>query len=242
VRLNLPEELVYVHFCHEDRRYDRWISNSDVLGMAIHRKRRSDKRDQSDQYDASFERIHRDVTPVKNIPWVTIGDYSIRTWYSSPYPPEVEGLPLYICDKCCRYFTDKSELRHHLRASNERKPPGREVYRKDNVSVFQIHGWEHKITGQCLCLLCKLFLDHKTLYYDIGFYVFYVLCECDQTGCRIAAFFSKQRSCMTNDIISCIVVLPPYQRKGYGSLLISLAYEVARRGKSFGDQRGLSTG
>ncbi len=35
---------------------------------------------------------------------------------------------------------------------------------------------------QCLCLLAKLFLDHKTLYYDVDPFLFYVLCEADGQG------------------------------------------------------------
>jgi hypothetical protein len=35
---------------------------------------------------------------------------------------------------------------------------------------------------QNLCLLSKLFLDHKTLYYDVDPFLFYVLCEMDDTG------------------------------------------------------------
>lgn len=35
---------------------------------------------------------------------------------------------------------------------------------------------------QNLCLLSKLFLDHKTLYYDVDPFLFYVLCERDAAG------------------------------------------------------------
>jgi hypothetical protein len=35
---------------------------------------------------------------------------------------------------------------------------------------------------QSLCLLSKLFLDHKTLYYDVDPFLFYVLCEVDEDG------------------------------------------------------------
>lgn len=35
---------------------------------------------------------------------------------------------------------------------------------------------------QNLCLLSKLFLDHKTLYYDVDPFLFYVLCERDSSG------------------------------------------------------------
>ena len=35
---------------------------------------------------------------------------------------------------------------------------------------------------QSLCLLSKLFLDHKTLYYDVDPFLFYVLTEKDSEG------------------------------------------------------------
>ena len=35
---------------------------------------------------------------------------------------------------------------------------------------------------QNLCLLSKLFLDHKSLYYDVDPFLFYVLCERDSDG------------------------------------------------------------
>jgi hypothetical protein len=36
-----------------------------------------------------------------------------------------------------------------------------------------------------------LFLDHKTLYYDVDLFLFYVLCECDERGAHIVGYFSK---------------------------------------------------
>jgi MOZ/SAS family len=39
---------------------------------------------------------------------------------------------------------------------------------------------------QNLCLLSKLFLDHKTLYYDVDPFLFYVLCEKDGDMCVAA--------------------------------------------------------
>ena len=44
---------------------------------------------------------------------------------------------------------------------------------------------------QNLCLFSKLFLDHKTLYYDVDPFLFYVFCEVDQDGCHILGYFSK---------------------------------------------------
>ena len=42
-------------------------------------------------------------------------------------------------------------------------PPGDEIYRSGNVSVFEVDGAVCRTYCQNLCLLAKLFLDHKTL-------------------------------------------------------------------------------
>lgn len=48
--------------------------------------------------------------------------------------------------------------------------------------VLQVDGKKNKVYCQSLCLLSKLFLDHKTLYYDVDPFLFYILCECDAEG------------------------------------------------------------
>ena len=44
---------------------------------------------------------------------------------------------------------------------------------------------------QNLCLLAKLFLDHKTLYFDVEPFLFYILTEVDRHGCHLVGYFSK---------------------------------------------------
>jgi hypothetical protein len=43
-----------------------------------------------------------------------------------------------------------------------------------------VDGKKEKNFCQNLCFLAKLFLDHKTLYYDVDLFLFYVLCEIDE--------------------------------------------------------------
>ena len=43
------------------------------------------------------------------------------------------------------------------------------------MSIFEIDGEHDKVYCQCLCLVAKLFLDHKTLYFDVNPFYFYVL-------------------------------------------------------------------
>ena len=55
--------------------------------------------------------------------------------------------------------------------------------------MYEVDGSDHKIYCQNLCLLSKLFLDHKTLYYDVDPFLFYVLCEVDAAGKHIVGTY-----------------------------------------------------
>lgn len=81
---------------------------------------------------------------------------------------------------------------------------------------------------QNLCYLAKMFLDHKTLYYDVDLFLFYVMCEVDERGAHIVGYFSKEKHSEEGYNLACILVLPPYQRKGYGKFLISMSYELSK--------------
>lgn len=72
-----------------------------------------------------------------------------------------------------------------------RQPVGKEIYRKGTLSIWEVDGREHKIYCQNLCLLAKLFLDHKTLYFDVEPFLFYILCEVDKHGAHLVGYFSK---------------------------------------------------
>lgn len=77
---------------------------------------------------------------------------------------------------------------------------------------------------QNLCLLAKLFLDHKTLYYDVEPFLFYVFTEysAEDSSYRLIGYFSKEKNSPSFNV-SCILVVPVYQRKGYGSFLIDFS-------------------
>ncbi|XP_043311162.1 histone acetyltransferase KAT8 isoform X2 [Cervus elaphus] len=109
-----------------------------------------------------------------------------------------------------------------------RQPPGKEIYRKSNISVYEVDGKDHKIYCQNLCLLAKLFLDHKTLYFDVEPFVFYILTEVDRQGAHIVGYFSKEKESPDGNNVACILTLPPYQRRGYGKFLIAFSYELSK--------------
>ena len=59
--------------------------------------------------------------------------------------------------------------------------------------MFEVDGKDWKIYCQNLCLLAKLFLDHKTLYFDVDPFMFYILVEVDRYGCHLVGYFSKEK-------------------------------------------------
>jgi histone acetyltransferase MYST1 len=176
---------------------------------------------------AALEKEREEITKVKNVPRIELGRWEIDTWYYAPYPDEFSGEnlredKLYICEFCLRYMKKAKTLERHKRKCDLRHPPGDELYRHNNLSVFEVDGKDNKLYCQNLCLLAKLFLDHKTLYYDVDPFLFYVLTEVDERGCHIVGYFSKEKNSPEEYNLACILTLPPYQRKGYGKFLISL--------------------
>ena len=65
----------------------------------------------------------------------------------------------------------------------------------------------HQTYAQHLCLLAKLFLDHKTLYYDTDPFLFYVLTDYDSHGFHIVGYFSKVGSTESTLTVQCIQLL-----------------------------------
>jgi histone acetyltransferase MYST1 len=188
------------------------------------------KQTEEDSKLAALEKEHEEITKVKNINVIEIGKYEVDTWYFSPYPEEFAKCnKLYICEFCLKYMKKKKTLERHKLKCDLRHPPGNEIYRFNTISVFEVDGKKNKIYCQNLCLLAKLFLDHKTLYYDVEPFLFYILCECDTRGCHMVGYFSKEKNSPDDYNLACILTLPPFQRKGYGKLLISFSYELSKK-------------
>merc|ERR1719192_2443292 len=182
------------------------------------------------------------ITRMKNVELIELGRHRIKPWYFSPYPIQLVSLPcIYICEFCLKFVKSRTCLERHISKCNLKHPPGNEIYRKNSISFFEIDGRKNKNYAQNLCLLAKLFLDHKTLYYDTDPFLFYVMCECDNKGCHIVGYFSKEKESSEDYNVACILTLPPYQRKGYGKLLIEFSYELSKfEGKTGSPAKPLS--
>ena len=182
------------------------------------------------------------ITRMKNVNKIELGQHRITPWYFSPYPQELTDADcIYICEFCLKFVRTRTQLERHLTKCVLKYPPGNEIYRKDSISFFEIDGRKNRIYSQNLCLLAKLFLDHKTLYYDTDPFLFYVMCECDDRGYHIVGYFSKEKVSSEDYNVACILTLPPYQRRGYGKLLIEFSYELSKfEGKTGSPEKPLS--
>ncbi|XP_063815952.1 histone acetyltransferase KAT7 isoform X3 [Pseudophryne corroboree] len=175
-------------------------------------------------------RLQGQITEGSNmIKTIVFGRYELDTWYHSPYPEEYARLGrLYMCEFCLKYMKSQTILRRHMAKCVWKHPPGDEIYRKASISVFEVDGKKNKIYCQNLCLLAKLFLDHKTLYYDVEPFLFYVMTEADNTGCHLIGYFSKEKNSFLNYNVSCILTMPQYMRQGYGKMLIDFSYLLSK--------------
>lgn len=248
----------YIHFTALDRRLDKWVDETELRhlsdapifdkpltpgGSDVRRMTRREKRKMGDddngvpmdEQNMALEKGHEERTKVKNIYSVQIGSFCVDTWYWSPYPEEYRNVAkLYMCEYCLKYMRKERTLEAHKLVCPLRHPPGNEIYRDKNISVFEVDGATQSLYCQFLCLFAKLFIDHKTLYYDVEPFLFYVLTESDKNGYHVVGYFSKEKESTEDLNVACILTFPQFQRKGYGNFLISLSYELSKIEKKVG--------
>ncbi|CAZ79634.1 unnamed protein product [Tuber melanosporum] len=159
---------------------------------------------------------------------------------TNPYPTSCERI--YVCEHCFSYTLEASELLLHKPfCLLSEEPLGKLVYAHNGFSIYEVDGEEHTLFCQCLSLFAKLFLDTKSISYDVEPFLFYTLVEDQQGRKRIVGFFSKEKMSWDGNILACILIFPPYQRRGLGKILISFSYVLARgEGKIGGPEKPLS--
>lgn len=178
----------------------------------------------------SMTQNQAEVSRVRNLARVQMGAFEIEPWYFSPYPAAFAAAEVvYICEFCLSYAASLLTFERHRAKCTLLHPPGNEIYRDDHFSFFEIDGRRQRRWCRNLCLLSKLFLDHKTLYYDVDPFLFYCMTTRDAHGCHLVGYFSKEKESAEGYNVACILTLPQYQRRGYGLLLIAFSYELSKR-------------
>lgn len=198
--------------------------------------------DEHEGLDQSCIKSHEEATKFKTIGEIEMGQFRCETWYFSPYPEGYHNRKvLFLCEFCFNFYIDSSELKKHYTICKLRYPPGNEIYRDDKISVFEVDGKKEPNYCENLCYMAKLFLDHKTLQWDVEPFLFYILTEYDQYGYHFVGYFSKEKESVQGYNVACILTMPFHQRKGYGKFLISFSYLLSQReGKVATPERPLS--
>jgi histone acetyltransferase HTATIP len=234
----------YVHYIDLNRRLDEWIPYTylfleDISTIEIPKKKKkteevrkttdvlnsTDDDKETNKVDTKDEEYK-----FKNIKKIQFGKYLVEPWYFSPYPKWVTDSDIvYICEYCLNYFKSQDLFRDHSNSCDVFHPPGREIYRNNDISFFEMDGYTEQKYCRNLALLSKLFLDHKSLYYDIDVFLFYVLCRVDEDGFSVVGYFSKEKISEQGYNLACILTLPFEQRKGYGRILMDFSYMLSKK-------------
>ncbi|GAW13336.1 hypothetical protein ANO14919_027180 [Xylariales sp. No.14919] len=150
---------------------------------------------------------------------------------------------------------------------------GDSIFSEGEWSVWEVDGEKNGLFCQNLSLFAKLFLDNKSVFFDVTGFNYFLLVYTppvtetnpaspilndpaletrvdseipapvsanSQLGAsptslsqrprpQIVGFFSKEQMSWDNNNLACILVFPPWQRKGLGTLLMGVSYEISRR-------------
>ncbi|KAK4131073.1 acyl-CoA N-acyltransferase [Trichocladium antarcticum] len=114
-------------------------------------------------------------------------------------------------------------------------------------SIREVDGESNVLFCQNLSLFAKLFLDNKSVFFDVTGFQYYLLVHTpppagpidpdpdadiaavEPPRGQIVGFFSKEKMSWDNNNLACILIFPPWQRKGLGALLMGVSYEISRR-------------
>ena len=111
------------------------------------------------------------------------------------------------------------------------------IYQRDLYAVYEVDGEEDQLFTQNLSLFAKLFLDNKSIFYDVSSFNYFLLVYTPRSSdapSQIIGFFSKEKMSWDNNNVACILVFPPWQRKGLGKILMGVSYELSKRDNRIG--------
>lgn len=150
-------------------------------------------------------------------------------------------------------------------------PPGTLVYRRGAHTLWLLDGATEPLLAQNLSLFAKLFIDNKSVCFDVSTFLYYLLFLDDgetsssavtttpattspaqrhqrrqqqrqhqqpRQQSQLVGFFSKEKLSWDANNLACILVFPPWQRRGLGQLLMGASYAISRRdGRAGGPER-----
>lgn len=88
------------------------------------------------------------ATPIRMIRFAT---FDLDVWYQAPYPEEYSLVPdgrLWLCEYCLKYMKSRFMATRHRIKCKVRHPPGDEIYRDGNISIFEVDGRKSKVSSR----------------------------------------------------------------------------------------------
>ncbi|KAH7029224.1 acyl-CoA N-acyltransferase [Microdochium trichocladiopsis] len=148
--------------------------------------------------------------------------------------------------------TGKARRKGHVHEEAKPDPSAVSLDSEGEWSVWEVDGEKDGLFCQNLSLFAKLFLDNKSVFFDVTGFNYFLLVYTPKLALdgsrkeypdpalgegappaiarpQIVGFFSKEKVSWDNNNLACILVFPPWQRKGLGSLLMGVSYAISRR-------------
>ncbi|BEJ17139.1 hypothetical protein CspHIS471_0605400 [Cutaneotrichosporon sp. HIS471] len=136
---------------------------------------------------------------------------------------------IWVCDLCFKYMHTRAGWERHTSTCGQMQPPGRKAYQRGSYTIWEVDGANAQLYCQNLSLFGKLFIDHKSVFFYVENFLFYVLCDAATSKRdQVMAFFSKEKTSYDDYNLACIVTFPPHQNRGFGKLLIEFSYYLTR--------------
>lgn len=200
--------------------------------------KRTARKDNVSSLGGALSTSLRDAPAIKSLAAAGTADSTSPSGRHSPASPSTGTFRgkkdltptkmLWICDGCFKYMKTYNGFAAHRKFCRNTHPPGRKVYQRGAHIIWQVDGATEKLYCQNLSLFGKLFIDHKTIYFDVEPFMFYVLTDAANASFdHPLGFFSKEKISYDDYNLACIVTFPPFQRKSFGTLMIEFSYYLS---------------
>ncbi|GMM45272.1 histone acetyltransferase [Pichia kluyveri] len=200
--------------------FNTWYGNSALFKEPYH-----DKITNTMCTELEFKTV--DLEPLE-----TVVNDSIRN--SQKYEVDSENKnpwleTLYFCPYCFKFTDVQLEWEQHINyCKSKNKLPGKVMYNDGETVIRKVKGVNHKLFCQCMCLIAKFFLDNKSIFYHLEYFDFYVIYQHLDRHEVPMGFYSRELLSWDSNNLSCICVMPCYQKRRLGTKLIDFSYNLTK--------------